>query len=501
MIWRNSLPARVALATTALLALVMALIIGSAYATTALMLREGVDRALLAALPVRSDSAREIVSAAERLARRFEDEDDDDHDHDHDHDDDHDHGERRRIQVLDPSGVVRFGSQSLPVDQQALLAAQRNGVAFLSLVPAGDGWVRRSGPDVLQALLPQEDELRVVYAEGGDEHEPVIIQMSAPLGMVSEVLPDLVQRLALLGALGILLCGAVAWVMSAQTYRPLRAIIATAADVSTRTPHLRIPDLWPDQTLRRLVGVLNDMIARLQEAFVAQGRFVAAAAHELRGPVAAMRTQMEVALRRERSAGEYRAALAEALAEAEHLSDVTEHLLTLARFERGSGLLMERDLPLAPLLERAVAETRRWTGGEVVLECGPDVRVDGDSISLERMVANLVRNGLQAGGAPVLVTAAPEGDGVVITVTDRGRGIDPADLPHIFEPFYRADPARSREGGTGLGLAIVRTVVEAHGGRISVASEPGQGATFRVWLPRHRAPTGTTCRPTGRATR
>jgi len=458
----------------------MALIIGSAYATTALILREGVDRALLAALPVRSGSAREIVSAAERLARRFEHEDDDDHGRGRDRD----RKEPRRIQVLDPSGVVRFGSQPLPVDDQALRDAQRNGVAFLSLVPAREGWVRRSGPDFLQALLPQEDELRVVYALGGDEHEPVVIQMSAPLGMVSEVLPDLVQRLALLGAVGTLLCGAVAWAMAARTYRPLRAIIATAADVSTRTPHLRIPDRWPDRTLRRLVGVLNDMIARLQEAFAAQGRFVAAAAHELRGPVAAMRAQMEVALRRERSAAEYRAALTEALAEAEHLSDVTDHLLTLARYERGSGLAMEWDLPLAPLLERAVAETRRSAGGEVVLECAPDLRVDGDPISLERMVANLVRNGLQADGAPVVVTAAPEGDGVVITVTDRGRGIDPADLPHIFEPFYRADPARSREGGTGLGLAIVRTVVEAHSGRISVESEPGHGAVFRVWLPR-----------------
>lgn len=484
MIWRNSLPARVALATTALLALVMALIIGSAYATTALVLREGVDRALLAALPVRSGSAREIVSAAERIAQRFEDEDDDDHDHDRRH------KERRGIQVLDTSGVVRFGSQPLPVDQEALREAQRRGVAFLSLVPGRDGWVRRSGPDLLQALVPQEDELRVVYALAGDERERVIVQMSAPLGMVSEVLPDLVKWLALLGAVGTLLCGAVAWVMAARLYRPLRAIIATAAEVSTRTPHLRIPDLWPDKTLRHLVEVLNAMISRLQEAFAAQGRFVAAAAHELRGPVAAMRTQLEVTLRRERSAEEYRAALGEALAEAEHLSDVTDHLLTLARYERGSGLVMERGVLLAPLLERAVAEARRSTGDEVVLECDPDVRLDGDPISLERLVANLVRNGLQAGGAPVLVTAAAEGDGVVITVTDRGRGIDPADLPHIFEPFYRADPARRREGGTGLGLAIVKSVVDAHGGRISVASEPGHGAVFRVWLPREASAGG-----------
>jgi len=441
------------------------------------MLREGVDRALLAALPVRSGSAREIVSAAERLERRFED------------DDDHDHEERRRIQVLDPSGVVRFGSQSLPVDREALVSAQRSGVAFLSLVPAGDGWVRRSGPDMLQALIPYRDELRVVYAVGGDEHEPVVIQMAAPLGLVSEVLPDLVQRLALLGAAGTLLCGLIAWVMAARTYRPLRAIIATADDVSTRTPHLRIPDLWPDQTLRRLVAVLNAMIDRLQEAFATQGRFVGAAAHELRGPLAAMRTQMEVALRRERSPAEYRAALTEALAEAVRLSGVTEHLLTLARYERGSGLAMARDLPLAPLLERTVAETRRSTGdegGEVLLECDPGLLVDGDPISLERLVANLVRNGVQAGGAPVRVMAGNEGDGVVITVADRGRGIDPADLPHLFEPFYRADPARSREGGTGLGLAIVKTVVEVHGGRILVESEPGRGSTFRVWLPRRQ---------------
>lgn len=469
MIWGNSLPARVAMATTGLLALVMLLTIGVAYTTTAMLLREGVDSALYAALPTQVGSMEELAESIRHSREKDED----------------DHGSQR-LQVVDPPGVVVLGAQSppLPVDREMLQRVLRERLLYATVTEDRGRLVTRRGPDWWVASTPRRGELRVMYALVQSGSDPVVVQMATPLEMVSEVLAGLVVRLAVMGGVGTLLAGLIAWRMAAQTYRPLRAIIATTDDISTQTPSLRIPNLWPDQTLRRLVAVLNAMIARLQDAFETQGRFVAAAAHELRGPLAAMRAELEVALRRERNPAEYRASLEGALAETNRLSALSEHLLTLARYERGAGLAMERGLDLTPLLHSAATEVIRSIGGDVRVDSPPGLLVDGDPISLERMVSNLARNGVQAGGSPVEVHARADETGVTITVQDRGRGIDPIDLPHLFEPFYRTDPARGRAGGTGLGLAIVKTIVEAHSGRIAVEAEPGKGSVFRVWLPR-----------------
>lgn len=492
MIWRESLPARVATATAGLLALVLMIITASSYVMTALMLRQGVDNTLRAALPVTAGSVEEVLEKA----RMFEGAE----------------HEERYLQVLDLTGSVREGDSSLPIDEKALTTAQKTGFAFVSLVEDDDRYKPRRGPDWWQAITPREHELRVMYALVEGRHAPVVLQMATPIGPVGEVLPGLFIRLAVLAGVGLLISSLIAWRMSAQTYRPLQAVTATAADISTQTLSLRIPDIWRDRTLRRLIGVLNDMIARLQGAFEAQGRFVAAAAHELRGPLGAMRAEMEVTLRRERTPAEYREALQGALEETARLATLSEHLLMLARYDRGAGLAMERDIPLSSLLERTAAEVKRSVGGELQLAVPANLTLDGDPLALERLVANLARNGIEAGGCPVRITAegGPFGpgpgfqavgaaktpvlgqEGIWIRVADQGPGIPAEVLPNLFEPFYRADPARSRDGGTGLGLAIVKTVVEAHGGQIRVESMPGQGTVFHCWLPRHQPGLGGT---------
>jgi signal transduction histidine kinase len=463
---RESLPARVALTTAGLLVLVMLIIAGAAYTVTALSLRQAVDATLATALDAVSGGRQAAVREAERL-----DEEESDH---------------RRLQILDGTGQVQYGPASLPVDPLAVAKAQREGYVYQSLVQHDDRWLLRTDPDWWQALTPQSHEMRVIYARGGTAAEPLVLQMAAPLGEAGHVLPELLRWLIALGAGGTALAVLIAWLMARELYRPLGAITATASDVSTQTLSLRVPDLWHDRTLRRLIGVLNAMIARLQAAFDAQGRFVAAAAHELRGPLGAMKAELEVALRRQRSPEEYREALEGALAETNRLSGVAEHLLMLARYERGAAFAMEENLPLAPLLERTAEEVRRSAGGEVLVEAPADLVADGDPLALERAVTNLARNAVQAGGSPVTVTAEGRPDGVWLHVADHGPGIPREALPHIFEPFYRADPARGRDGGTGLGLAIVKTVVEAHRGRVEVESSPGVGTTFHVWLPRHQ---------------
>ena len=162
-----------------------------------------------------------------------------------------------------------------------------------------------------------------------------------------------------------------------------------------------------------------------------------------------------------------------------------EHLLILARYEHGTGLAMEQDLPLTPLLRQAADEVHRTTGAEITLTTPDWLTIDGDPIALERAITNLIRNGVQAGGAPVHINAQLYGDYVEVTVTDHGKGIPSSELSHLFEPFWRGDPARSRTGGVGLGLAIVKTVVDAHRGHIEVKSESDQGTVFILQLP-HR---------------
>jgi signal transduction histidine kinase len=463
---RESLPARVALTTGGLLALILLVVTATSYSLTALMLRQGVDAAMVAALPTAIGVAGEALDDPHQGER-----------------DDHDH---RRVPVLDPSGRVLSVGADLPVDPVAVEVARRDGQAFLSVVLTDRRWELRQGPAWWQALTPRPNEMRVMYALGGRREDPVVLQLATPLGTVSQVLPALLVRLLLLTALAVGLSGFIVWRMAGETYRPLRSVIETADDIAAHTLSTRIPDVWHDSTLRRLVRVLNAMVGRLQEAFETQGRFVAAAAHELRGPLAAMRAELEVTLRRDRPPAEYKAALAGALEETSRLSALSEHLLTLARYERGAGLAMERDLAVAPLLERAAEEARRSTGGEVVVSAPNDLRLDCDPLAMERLVSNLAKNGVQAGGSPVTITAEALADGLVISVRDRGPGIPPGMEARLFEPFYRADQARSRDGGTGLGLAIVKTVVEAHHGQITVESQPGQGAAFRVFLPRRQ---------------
>lgn len=430
MIWRESLPARVAMATAGLLTIVLLTISASAYVITALLLRAAVDSTL--------------TTKIERPEAR--------------------------------PGWEPWESE-IPFDDRHLPPPNRDGLTFVSLIREHGELVPRTGPDWWQALTPAEDEYRVLYVRGrGGE----VARASASMEAAHEVLPALLRSLILISILGVLLSALIAWRMAGQTYKPLRAVIATTEDINAQSLEVRVPDAWHDRTLRKLTQVLNAMIGRLQAAFEAQGRFVAAAAHELRGPLGAMRAELEVSLRRERSPKEYRAALEGALAETARLSALAEHLLTLSR---GGSFSREAGIPVPTLLERVAKEVRRATGGDVQTSAPPNLTVDGDPLALERMLSNLARNGIEAGGAPVTMAAVAQGGGVQITVADQGRGIPAESLPMIFEPFYRADPARSRDGGTGLGLAIVKTIVDAHEGKIMVESEPGVGTTFTIWLP------------------
>ncbi len=245
-------------------------------------------------------------------------------------------------------------------------------------------------------------------------------------------------------------------------------------------------------------------IRPIEEALAASRRFTADASHELRTPLAALRTEVEVALRRERAPEEYRATLASVLEEAERLSALSARLLDLARADRPGGLPLEREAVALDALARDVCERLRPVASErgvALAGAAPGERagatavedgftVDGDRARLRELLENLVDNALKYTGAGgrVDVRLGRARGAIALEVADTGAGIAPEHLPHIFERFYRADPARGR-GGAGLGLSIVRAIVDAHGGSVDVGSEVGKGTTFTVHLPAWRGET------------
>jgi len=299
----------------------------------------------------------------------------------------------------------------------------------------------------------------------------------------------------LLFALGaLILLGATAtlvgaWTLVGSAMRPVHEIATQATRIEAGTLGQRIAAHADTEEYRALVAVLNRMLERLEQGFNAQRRLTSDVSHELRTPLTALRGEIEVALRADRSPREYQQVLRSALEETERLSRMAEDLLLITRAE---SHLLNPDIgphdlnqavraALTPLRGRVAEKGLRIDAA--LDDALPTVAVDAALVT--RLVAALLDNAVKYAppeGA-VRVVTEPGPDGAHLVVEDSGAGIAPADLPHVFEPFYRADQARTRGDGTGLGLALAAAVVRAHGGRIAARNGPQGGAQFDVVLP------------------
>jgi signal transduction histidine kinase len=297
-----------------------------------------------------------------------------------------------------------------------------------------------------------------------------------------------------LGALGILFVASlgVGWVISGRVLAPIDRITNVARDIQATNLSRRIELEGPDDELKRLAETFDGMLGRLDRAFAAQRRFVADASHELRNPLAIVQTNLDVALRPGDENGRIRDAAVVARRATDRMARLVDDLLALARLE---GPSRQRDLlDLDDLVRECCDELRAAAADRDVAietESGRPVCVVGDREELERALGNLLENAIRhtpAGGRVRLAVRAQDGRAVV-TVEDRGPGIAPEHQSRVFDRFYRVDAARSRDaGGTGLGLAIARQIVEGHGGRLQLESEPGHGSTFTIELPRASTP-------------
>ena len=294
-----------------------------------------------------------------------------------------------------------------------------------------------------------------------------------------EILPLLVCVAALLGY----------W-LSGRSLAPVNRIIQTAERIGVESLSRRLDVPRARDELRRLTEAINAMLDRIERSFRRITQFTADASHDLRTPVAIVRTSAEISLRRPRTAAEYRETLQQILHTSIETSELLENLLTLARADAGAAGMEMHPLELGSHVRKAQERAKVLSSDkdlELVLRVpGTPVWVRADAVAIDRLLLILVDNAVKytpAGGRCEIELSRGE-EHAQITVRDTGLGIAESDLSSIFERFTRADRARSRDvPGAGLGLAIARWITDMHGGTIAAESRVGAGSAFQVRLP------------------
>ena len=323
-----------------------------------------------------------------------------------------------------------------------------------------------------------------------DDQPFAILQVGESQGRIRGTLRDVASALLLLVPFVLLLGAFGSYWLASRAFAPIHHLTSTARQIKAGDLSQRVPVPKAHDEVHDLAVTLNEMIERLEASFLRQQRFVADASHELRTPIAAIRSKTDVTLMETASVQEYVSVLQTINGEAERLSHLISDLLALARADEGQAPL-ERETVRLDLLAQAVAANSEFLAGErgihMELQVSEPVTILGDEPRLIQAIMNLLDNALIYTPRGGCVQLKVEGDDTTarIIVHDTGEGIAEKHLPHIFERFYRCDPARKRrEGGSsGLGLTIVAWVVRAHGGTINVFSQVGHGSTFTVAIP------------------
>jgi two-component system, OmpR family, sensor kinase len=384
----------------------------------------------------------------------------------------------RYAQVWDAAGEsllrTQYITEDLPLDTTALRIAAGQRLAMTEQ--------RFQGMPIRSLYYPLE--------RMGHLHAQHVLQVAAPLTGRNQMLRQLAWLLAgitLLSGAATFLGG---WWLAIRVVKPVDEITSQAEAIRAGTLGHRIQADADSREYERLVGVLNSMLERLEDSFEAQRRFTADASHELRSPLTVLKGEIELALRRQRPGEEYRRVLESNLQEVDRLTSLARDLLTLARSDSGVMEPRLQSTDVAGLIQGVLDRLRgNAARKDVTLVVNAPAAVEAllDPGLVEQLLWNLVDNAVKfsPAGGRVEVRAGVEGEHLDIVVTDQGPGIPDAQVDHIFERFYRVDPARTsgENGGTGLGLAIVGAIADAHGGTVAAGNRPEGGATFLVRLP------------------
>jgi heavy metal sensor kinase len=379
------------------------------------------------------------------------------------------------VRLLDPQGHVLYNTPAfarLPVPQasirQPLLGTPWQGT-IISI----------SGQPVRLYSRTLSDDGRVF----------ALLQVGESLDIVRHALEQVTTEL-LIAALGVLLLSALgSYWLAGRAFAPIRRLIEVARTIKEGDLHQRVPVPQTADEVQALALTFNEMLTSLEATLNRQRRFVSDASHELRTPVAVIRSKTDLALQQPGDEREYLAVLREINSESERLGRLIGDLLVLARGDEGKTYLESEPVPLHLVAEAVAANAESLAlerGVHVQTEIEQATTVLGDEARLIQVIMNLLDNAIRytSAGGCVLVRVTCTRQEACLMVRDTGIGIAPEHLPHIFERFYRVDSARSvNSGNNGLGLAIADWIVRAHHGTLTASSQPGQGSTFLVTLP------------------
>jgi heavy metal sensor kinase len=316
-------------------------------------------------------------------------------------------------------------------------------------------------------------------------HGTSVLIVGTSLDQRSSSLENLAVALGAVGGLALLVATGIGYRLTAATLRPVEHMRRRAEAVSVREPGLRLPLPAADDEIRHLGNTLNEMLDRLEESFAREQIFVANASHELRTPLSTLKTELDLALRRERPAEELRDALRSAQHEVDRLSALADDLLVLARADGGQLPVAPADLEVGEVL--GAVRDRFDPGHDRVQIVAPSgIRIHADPQRIEQAMGNLLDNALRYSDGAVTLAAGAGSNGaagVELHVEDHGPGFPPQFLERAFERFSRADPGRAGRGA-GLGLSIVQMIARAHGGEAHAANRTGGGADVWIVIPR-----------------
>ncbi len=336
-----------------------------------------------------------------------------------------------------------------------------------------------------ETVLVGTTRLRILTAPG----DIGILQIGIPVDEFYAMLEGFAHTALIVSPLMLLLAAACGYWMSGRALRPVEEMSRTAERIEAENLSERLPVSGAGDELDRLSVTLNSMFARLEASFRRITQFTADASHELRTPVAVIRTTAEVARGKSRTQAEYELALDCILRETERTTRLIEDLMILARADAGADGTTSEPVDVRDAVNEACAEAlvlANAAGIALEVTSGPECRVMGDEHALRRLFLILLDNGIRYNrpGGSVSISAGVIGSTVEIAVRDTGIGIAREDLPLIFDRFYRAAKDRSRQtGGAGLGLSIGKWIAERHGGMIEVTSRAGEGSQFLVRIP------------------
>jgi heavy metal sensor kinase len=316
-----------------------------------------------------------------------------------------------------------------------------------------------------------------------------LVESGVPYQQVENFLRRLLLMLATYIPFLVLVAMACGYWLMRRSLQPIDEITQRAEGITSTNLSQRLPLIRTGDELERLSTALNRMIARLEDAFQHANRFSADASHELRTPLTILQLELEAITQNHQLAPEVMDQIGSALEETQRLSRIVENLLTIARLDAGEARMEKVQIDLGELAAETT-EQMKLLGEEKALlmrcDARPGIKVEGDRSRLKQVIVNLIDNAIkytaEAGEIEIKVGASQRS--AILEVADTGAGIAAEALPHVFERFYRADKARSREsGGAGLGLAIVKAICLAHDAEIKVSSSEDQGSRFTIKLP------------------